>query len=88
MLRLTGDAATMISNLVQALPDGAGLRIAPREDHTALSMSLATAAQPEDVVVLDHDVRVFLAPPADVRLAGATLDARSDEVGSAFFVRP
>lgn len=88
MLKLTDDAATMISTLVEALPDGAGLRIAPREDHAALAMSLATAADPDDVIVLDHDVRVFLAPVADVRLAGSTLDARRNEAGSAFFVRP
>lgn len=88
MLKLTDDAATMISSLVEALPDGTGLRIAPREDHVALSMTLAAAAEPEDVIVLDHDVRVFLAPVADQRLAGSTLDARRNDVGSAFFVRP
>ena len=88
MLKLTDDAATMISTLVQTLPKGAGLRIAPREDHEALAMSLATAAEPDDVIVLDHDVRVFLAPVADLRLAGSTLDARSNDAGSAFFVRP
>lgn len=89
-MQLTDDAATMIVDLVQqrALPDGAGLRIAPRTDHRALAMSLAEAAAPEDVVVEATGARVFLAPVADRRLAGAVLDARRDRSGSAFFLRP
>jgi Fe-S cluster assembly iron-binding protein IscA len=89
-VQLTDDAATMIVDLVQqrALPDGAGLRIAPRPDHRALAMSLAEAAAPEDVVVETDRARVFLAPVAHRRLAGAVLDARRNRSGSAFFVRP
>lgn len=89
-MQLTDDAATMIADLVQqrALPDGAGLRIAPRRDHRALAMSLAEAAAPEDVVVVADRARVFLAPVADRRLSGAVLDARRNQSGSAFFVQP
>ena len=90
MLKVTDDAATMIENLVQEgeLPPGAGLRIAEREDHPSLAMTLAEAAEPEDVVLVEHSARVFLAPVAEARLADQTLDARTNELGSAFFVQP
>ncbi len=90
MVKLTDDAATMIQQMVRQkhLPPGAGLRIAQREDHQALAMALAAKAAPGDVVVTEHDVRLFLAPVADARLAGQTLDARSGELGAAFFVQP
>lgn len=89
-MQLTHDAATMIADLVHegALPDGAGLRIAPRPDHQALAMTLAEAAGPEDVVLEAERARVFLAPDADRRLSGAVLDARRNQSGSAFFVQP
>lgn len=89
MLTLSNDATTMIDNLVQNadLPAGAGLRIAHRDDHTALAMSLAVRAQPRDVLVRDGTVVVFLGPVAATRLAGQTLDARTNEVGSTFYLR-
>lgn len=90
MLRITDGAASMIEGLVQdgELPPGAGLRIAQREDHPSLAMSLAEQAAPEDLVLIEQDARVFLAPVADVRLTGQTLDARVNELGAAFFVQP
>ncbi len=90
MVQLTDDAAAMIVDLVhaQALPDGAGLRIAQREDHEALAMSLAASADPGDVVVLAAQARLFLAPVAEQRLAGAVLDARRGGGHTAFFVQP
>lgn len=90
MLKVTDDAASMIEALVhdRALPAGAGLRIAEREDHPSLAMSLAAAAEPDDTVLVEHSARVFLAPVAELRLDGQTLDARTNEVGSAFFVQP
>lgn len=89
-MKLTHDAAAMIHNMVEqkALPASAGLRIAPREDHEALAMSLVDGADPGDVVVMGQDAQVFLAPVADVRLTEQTLDARTNEAGSAFFVQP
>lgn len=89
-MKLTDTAATMITDMVRDghRPTGAGLRIAPREDHEALAMSLADVAQPDDVVVRTLEAQVFLAPVADARLDGQTLDARTNEVGSAFFVQP
>lgn len=90
MVLLTDDAATMIVDLVhqRSLPDGAGLRIAPRADHPALAMSLAERAAPEDVVVVVDRARLFLAPAAHRRLSGAVLDARRNRSGAAFFVQP
>lgn len=90
MLQITDDAASMIEELVQdgELPPGAGLRIAAREDHQSLAMSLAEQAEPDDFVLIEQDARVFLAPVAGERLAGQTLDARVNELGAAFFVQP
>lgn len=90
MLKLTDDAATMISHLAEDrhLPAGAGLRIADREDHEALAMSMVETAEPHDIVLVERDARVFLAPVAGIRLDGQTLDARTNDVGSAFFVQP
>lgn len=89
-MELTDDAANMIVDLVEqrCLPDGAGLRIAPRRDHPALAMSLVEEGAPRDVVVQAHRARLFLAPDADRRLSGAVLDARRNQIGSAFFVQP
>ena len=90
MVQLTDDAATMIVDLVEqrSLPDGAGLRIAPRPDHPALTMSLVEGGAPRDVVVQADRARLFLAPDADRRLSGAVLDARRNQSGAAFFVQP
>lgn len=89
MLTLTDDAAALIGNLLQhaELPAGAGLRIAQRDDHTALAMSLAERAQPRDVLVRDGAWAVFLGPVAAARLTGQTLDARTNQTGSAFYLR-
>lgn len=89
MLTLTDDAASMIANLVQDadLPAGAGLRIAQRDDHTALTMSLAEKAEPRDVVVRGGATAVFLGPVAAARLTQQTLDARTNEMGLAFYLR-
>lgn len=89
MLRLTDDAASMIAELLDdpELADGAGLRIHQRDDHTALAMELADAPGPDDVVLVDHDVTVFLGPIAAQRVADQVLDARSGETGAAFYLR-
>ena len=89
-MKLTENAASMILDLVerQDLPQGAGLRIAEREDHVALSMTLAESAEPDDRVVSENGAAVFLAPVAAVRLETSTLDAGENAVGAAFFVRP
>lgn len=89
-MKLTDDAATMITELVAAqhLPDGAGLRIHQRDDHEALAMDLAAAPGPNDAVLVEHDAVVFLGPIAEQRLADAVLDARHGELGAAFFVQP
>lgn len=90
MVQLTDEAATMIVDLVRerALPEGAGLRIAPRPDSAALVMSLAECAGPEDRVVAAHRARLFLAPAADRRLSGVVLDGRRNGSGAAFFLQP
>ena len=90
MLHVTGDAAALINDLVQddALPEGAGLRIAQRDDHPALAMTIEAEPGPQDVVLVDHRAKVFLGPVAQERLAGQTLGARTGELGAAFFLEP
>jgi Fe-S cluster assembly iron-binding protein IscA len=89
MLNLTDDATTLIHALVQDadLPAGAGLRLAQRDDHTALAMTLTSEAGPDDFVVREGAAVVFLGPVAAARVAGQTLDAQTTDRGSAFFLR-
>lgn len=87
MLSLTQDAAEMIASLTSRaeLPAG-GLRIAHVGDHPGLTMEVAPEPDSHDIVLLQHDVAVFLDPEAAERLAGETLNARRTPVGSAFFL--
>lgn len=89
MLNLSDEATSMIRDLIATtdLPAGAGLRIAQRDDHPALAMTLADAAKPGDAVLRERNIAVFVGPIAAVRLDGQTLDARTNETGSAFYVR-
>ena len=89
MLSLTEQAAQKIQELVHAadLPEEAGLRLAQRDDHTALAMTLTSEAGPEDLVVREGAAAVFLGPVAAARVTDQTLDAHTTERGSAFFLR-
>jgi iron-sulfur cluster assembly protein len=89
MLTVTEQAASMIQELLDAadLPEGAGLRIAQRDDHTALAMTLADAPDDWDLVVADRDISVFLGPMAARRVATQTLDATSSDTSAAFYLR-
>lgn len=90
MLHLTEQAADMIADLVDdaGLPEGAGLRIAQRDDHPALAMTLAAEPGPEDEVVQGGSAAVFLGPVAHTRLEEQTLGARTGQAGAAFFLEP
>ena len=89
MLSVTPTAAEMIADLkAQAnLPEG-GLRIADEGPAPGLVMSVAPRPAADDVIVLQHEVAVFLDPVAADRLTSETLDARSSEAGAAFFLEP
>lgn len=89
MLSLTPSAAEMITRLqAQAdLPEG-GLRIAEEGPSPGLHMSVEPQAAVDDVILLQHDVAVFLDPVAAQRLTEETLDARSNETGTAFYLKP
>lgn len=88
MLTLTQNAAQMIADLTHQaeLPAG-GLRIA-LNDGPGLTMALVPEPALDDEVLHQHDVVVFLDPVAAGRLAGETLDGRTNEAGAAFFVEP
>ncbi len=89
MLSVTENAAQMIAGLTTDvdLPEG-GLRIAEEGSAPGLHMSVAPRPASDDVIVLQHDVAVFLDPVAAERLASDTLDARHSEAGAAFFLEP
>lgn len=89
ILNVTEQAASVIRELIDHadLPKSAGLRIAQREDHTALAMSLTHEPSPDDVIVADRDVAVFLGPMAARRVSGQTLDANSTDTTTAFYLR-
>jgi hypothetical protein len=68
-------------------PEGAGLRIAQRDDHTALAMTLADEPCPDDVIVAEGEVAVFLGPMAARRVRSQILDANSTDTSTAFYLR-
>jgi Fe-S cluster assembly iron-binding protein IscA len=87
VLNLTDNAVQMIQALTSEadLPEG-GLRIAQETRHPGLRMELAPAPRAEDNVVRQRGARLFLDEVAASRLQGQTLDARTTETGSAFFL--
>lgn len=89
MLTVTEQAASMIRELLDHadLPDSAGLRIAQRDDHTALAMTLADEPRPDDLIVAEQDVAVFLGPVAALRVHAQTLDATTSDISAAFYLR-
>jgi iron-sulfur cluster assembly protein len=89
ILTLTEQAASMIRELLDHadLPDSAGLRIAQRDDHTALAMTLADEPSPDDLVIAERDVAVFLGPMAARRVQAQTLDANTTDTSTAFYLR-
>lgn len=87
MLSVTPHAAEMIAQLTARahLPEG-GLRIADDGPTPGLHMSVEPRPAVDDVIVLQHEVAVFLDPVAAQRLTGETLDARSTDAGAAFYI--
>lgn len=89
MLTVTEQAAIMIRELVHQadLPQSAGLRIAQRDDHTALAMTLTDEPGFHDMVLVERDVAVFLGPAAFRRVGNQTLDANITDTSAAFYLR-
>lgn len=89
ILTVTEHAATLIRDLIDKaqLPDSAGLRIAQREDHTALAMTLVHEPSPDDLIVAEQNVAVFLGPMAAHRVRTQTLDANCSDTSAAFYLR-
>jgi Fe-S cluster assembly iron-binding protein IscA len=89
VLILTGAAATAIRDLSSRseLPDGTGVRIAPRDgDASLLALTPAAGPASTDEVVETEGVRLFLESSAAAVLRGKVLDARMDERGSVGFI--
>ncbi len=87
MLRLTANAVQMIHALTaEADLRGGGLRIAQEHEHPGLTMQLAREPRDEDDVLESDGAQLFLDRIAAGRLHGRTLDARTTDAGSAFFL--
>ena len=89
MLSVTEQASRIIRELIgkAQLPEGAGLRLAQRDHHAALAMTLCEQPATDDVVLLDQDVRVFLGPVAADRTQDQALDAEHTETHTAFYLQ-
>lgn len=90
MLQVSKQAADLIVQLVgdAELPADAGLRLAQRDDHTALHMAITPAPAEDDAVVVQDEATVFIAPIAAERTQGQTLDAEVTPERRAFYLRP
>lgn len=88
MLRITPDAATLISTLTHdaRLSPSAGLRIVIDPAHQSLSMGISDNPAPADTIVRSAGARLFLSPAAAARLHGRTLRAELSANRSAFFL--
>jgi Fe-S cluster assembly iron-binding protein IscA len=88
MLRITEDAATLVTALTSAEDSSgqSGLRIVIDPVHRSLSMGIARCPQPADAVVSSGSARVFLAPSAAHRLRHRTLRAELTADRSVFFL--
>ena len=89
MLAVSKSAAVVIQDLLTSarLSAGSGLRLAQRDDHTALAMTMCAGPGHEDVVVVEHEVAVFLGPVAAQRTMDQTLEATSSTTGRSFYLR-
>jgi iron-sulfur cluster assembly protein len=87
MLTVTDNAVAAIISITDqdAVPDGAGLRLASDVDAGSLALSLAPEPEDGDVVVDASGARVFLDPPAAELLDDKALDARVDAEGNVQF---
>jgi iron-sulfur cluster assembly protein len=87
MLTVTENAVAAIISITDqdAVPDGAGLRLAADAAAGSLALSLAPTPQDGDVVVDASGARVFLDPPAAELLDDKALDARVDADGTMQF---
>ena len=88
MLRITEDAAQLVTKLTDDahLAAGAGLRIGVDPRHDSLEMTLAEAPDVMDSVSTSHGVSVFLAPKAAARLHHSVLRADFGTGRATFFL--
>lgn len=87
MLSVTENAVELIVNLTQReqVPEGAGLRIATDHSAGSLTLSLAPEPEPGDQVIDASGARLFLDSEAAVQLDHTSLDAAVDPEGSVQF---
>jgi iron-sulfur cluster assembly protein len=88
MLTLTDQAVAAIRNLTSrpGLPADTGLRIAPEDSSGGLALSLSPGPQPDDQVIEESDVHVFVQPDAAAVLEHNALDAEVSDTGEISFM--
>lgn len=89
MLTLTDNAAGIVKQIADQLPDseGPGLRISEADETAEPGLVLAAVAAPEpgDRVIDDHGARVFLDETAAAILDDKVLDAKVEPDGAVTF---
>lgn len=92
MLTLTPNAESAIRGILDSALEGrGGLRISadPGSDgQVGFRMALVEAPEPQDHVVEDVDVPVYLGPDAEPLLANGVLDATMKDTAVTFTVGP
>lgn len=87
VLIVTGAAVTAIRDLSSEVPDGTGVRIAPRDgDASLLTLTPVAGPATTDEVVETEGVRLFLELSTASALRDKVLDARMDDQGSVGFL--
>lgn len=92
MLTLTDSATTVMKTLIERTPDApdAALRISVSEvaseaGATALSLAVASKAEPLDIVIESAGATIFVEQNAALVLDDKVLDAQVDDEGSVQF---
>ncbi|HEX5200445.1 hypothetical protein ACFQS1_35520 [Paractinoplanes rhizophilus] len=89
MFTVSDNATAAIRHIVTGpgVPDGAGLRIAPNEDRSALSIAVAPLPRRGDTVFqAASDAPLFIAEGAGELLGDKVIDARTEEDGTTRFL--
>ncbi|SNY25593.1 hypothetical protein [Paractinoplanes atraurantiacus] len=89
MFTVSDSATAAIRHIVSqaGVPDGAGLRIAANQDHSALSIAVAPLPEPGDTVFqAGSDAALFIADGAGDLLDDKIIDAHTEDDGRVQFV--
>lgn len=89
MFTVSDNATIAIRTIIgrAGAPEGAGMRIVPNPDRSALHIAVSPAPEPGDTVHgAGRNAQIFLAEGAGELLEDKTIDAREDDAGRVQFV--